>query len=67
MANSVDPDEMAGYNLSHLDLHCLLGYPFWSNGVKGLNIGRPYPLIILILKFEEVHFILDILLLLLRL
>ena len=26
VANSVDPDEMAHYEPSHLDLHCLL---FW--------------------------------------
>ena len=26
MANSVDPDEMACYKLSHLDLHCLQNY-----------------------------------------
>ena len=26
MANSVDPDEMAHYRLSHLDLHCLRRY-----------------------------------------
>ena len=32
MANSVDPDEMACYELSHLDLHCLQSYMFWSTG-----------------------------------
>ena len=26
MANSVDPDETAHYELSHLDLHCLQKY-----------------------------------------
>ena len=26
MPNSVDPDEMAYYKLSHLDLHCLQRY-----------------------------------------
>ena len=37
MANSVDPDETAHYEPSHLDLHCLLRYLFWSAGLKGLN------------------------------
>ena len=27
--DSVDPDEMAHYKLSHLDLHCLHRYEFW--------------------------------------
>ena len=36
MANSVDPDEMACYEPSHRDLHCLHGYWFWSAGLKGL-------------------------------
>ena len=27
---SVDPDEMANYEPSHLDLHCLQKYPSWS-------------------------------------
>ena len=36
MANSVDPDEMAHYELSQLDLHCLHRYLFWSAGLKGL-------------------------------
>ena len=26
VASSVDPDEMAHYEPSHLDLHCLYGY-----------------------------------------
>ena len=30
MANSVDPDEMAHDEPSHLDLHCLQWYLFWS-------------------------------------
>ena len=35
MADSVDPDEMAHYEQSHLDLHCLHRYWFWSAGLKG--------------------------------
>ena len=30
MANNVDPDETARYELSHLDLHCLQRYLYWS-------------------------------------
>ena len=30
MANSVDSDEMAHYEPSHLDLHCLHRYWAWS-------------------------------------
>ena len=37
MANSVDPDEMACHELSHLDLHCLHRYLFRSAGLKGLR------------------------------
>ena len=40
MANSVDPDEMAHYEPSHQDLHCLHKYLFWSAGMEGL---RPPP------------------------
>ena len=36
MANSVDPDETAHYEPSHLDLHCLYKYLFWSARLKGL-------------------------------
>ena len=36
MANSVDPDEMAHYEPSHLDLHCLHRY-VWSVKLKGLK------------------------------
>ena len=36
MASRVDPDEMAHYEPSHLDLHCLHRYLFWSTGLKGL-------------------------------
>ena len=35
MENSVDPDETAYYELSHLDLHCLHKIWFWSAGLKG--------------------------------
>ena len=37
MANSADPDEMASYKPSHLDLHCLQRYVYWSVGMKGLK------------------------------
>ena len=37
MANSVDPDETARYELSHLDLHCLQNYLYWSVVMKGLR------------------------------
>ena len=36
MANSVDPDEMAQHESSHLDLHCLQKCWFWSVGLKEL-------------------------------
>ena len=32
LANSVDPDEMA-----HYDLHCLHRYLYWFTGLKGLR------------------------------
>ena len=35
-ANRVDPDKRARYEPSHLDLHCLQGYTFWSVGLKEL-------------------------------
>ena len=37
MAKSVDPDETAHYELSHLDLHCLQMYFSWSLGSSGLK------------------------------
>ena len=37
MANSVDPDKMACYKLSHMDLHCLQRFLYWSAGMKGLT------------------------------
>ena len=36
-ANSVDPDDTAHYEPSHLDLHCLHMYLFWSTGLKELT------------------------------
>ena len=38
LANSIYPDEMACYELSHQDLHCLQRHPYWSAGMKGLII-----------------------------
>ena len=37
MAHSVDPDEMAHYEPSHLDLHYLHRKLFWSAGLKELS------------------------------
>ena len=37
MANSVDPDEMAHYESSHQDLHCLHRDRFWCAGRKVLR------------------------------
>ena len=37
MANSVDPDEMARHEPSHLELHCLHRHPFWSTELKELK------------------------------
>ena len=37
MATSVDPDETAPDEPSHLDLHCLERYLYWPVGIKGLN------------------------------
>ena len=39
-ANSVDADEMAHYEASHLHLHCLQRYLFGSTGLKELNKNR---------------------------
>ena len=39
MANSVDPDKTALYELSHLDLHCSHKYWFWSEGLEGLRLS----------------------------
>ena len=40
MANSVDPDETARDEPSHLDLHCLQRYLFWSVGAKRFSALR---------------------------
>ena len=37
MANSVDTDMMVRNELSHLDLHCLQKYLYWSLGIKRLR------------------------------
>ena len=37
MVNSVDPDETACYEMSHLDLHCSHRYWFWSARLKGFK------------------------------
>ena len=37
MANTVDPDEMAHNEPSHLDQHCLHRYLFWSAWLKEEN------------------------------
>ena len=42
MANSEDHDEMARDEPSHLDLHCLHRYPFWSVWLKELIPFRYY-------------------------
>ena len=42
MANSIDPDEMAHYEPSHLDLHCLYRYLYQSTGMKGLISSLSY-------------------------
>ena len=39
MATSVDPDEMARYEPSDLDLHCLQRYLCLSAGMKVSKIG----------------------------
>ena len=38
MINSVDPDETARYEPSHLDLHCLQRYLYWSAGLRESNL-----------------------------
>ena len=39
MANNVEPDEKALYELSHLDLHFLPKYLYWSTEMKGLTFN----------------------------
>ena len=41
MANSVDPDETAHDEPSHLDLRCLQKYLSWSARLKGLTLKTP--------------------------
>ena len=43
-ANSVDPDEMAHSEMSHLDLHYVDKYWFWSARTKGLKYVYIYEL-----------------------
>ena len=38
MTNSVDPDETAHDEPSHLDLHGLQKYLYWSAGMEGLSL-----------------------------
>ena len=38
MANSLDPDETARDEPSHLDLHCLHRYLYRSTRLTGLNL-----------------------------
>ena len=42
MAHSVERDEMAIYEPSHLDLHCLHRYLNWYTGLKGLKHENPF-------------------------
>ena len=49
MANSVDPDETALKEPSHLDLHCLQRYLYGSVGIEGENAHQ----IIHILRNKE--------------
>ena len=42
MANSGDPDETARYEPSHLDLHCLQRYLYWSARMKRLKSDKKY-------------------------
>ena len=43
VANSVEPDETARHEPSHLGLHCLQRYMFWSAGLKELRDWRHLP------------------------
>ena len=43
MTNIVDPDEMVQHEPSHLALHRLLMYLFWSAGLKELIECRLTP------------------------
>ena len=48
MSNSVDPDETAHYEPSHLDLCCLQKPIVSPVEMKGLNVQRLYLLVIII-------------------
>ena len=47
MAKNVNPDETAHHEPSHLDLHCLHRYWFWSVGLKGLRLQYFIPVYVL--------------------
>ena len=49
MTNSVDPEEMACSQPSHLDLHCFHRNLFWSAGMTYIKDGTQ-------LKSEMIHF-----------
>ena len=50
IANSVDPDETARYEPSHLDLHRLHRHLFWSAGLKGLDNDKTFAFLLLLCK-----------------
>ena len=60
MANSVDPNEMAHYMLSHLDLYCLHRYLFWSAGLNDRDLVRfflfnlPFWIVVVLLEVMAV-------------
>ena len=37
MTNNVGPDKIVSYEASHLDLHCLQKYLFWSSRLIGIH------------------------------
>ena len=57
MANSIDPDETAHYEPSHLDLHCLHIYRFWSAKLKGLKTPTLFSLLALYQKYHFFFFV----------
>ena len=56
MANSVDQDETAHYEPSHLDLHSLQKCLSCSTGLKGLIICALVILVSLVIFFKPVMF-----------
>ena len=54
MINSIDPDETAHYEPSHLDLHCLHRYWFWPAGLKG-SMANTILYIIVSFRQEKCH------------